>query len=225
MKFSRLMGVAIAGLLLVAGAAEAQKKSYRSRTVESSFLMKFQDNARLEYEGGTWIDIDDDYGWGFRFGFNYTENLSLGFQFDWLSSPYTAYLAPAEDTTEGRTIRHKLDMWSGTVKGVYHFFPSRFTPFIEGGLGWATIDSNVASSPPITGCYWHPWWGLICDRYQSSYTDTSFSYELGAGLRFEATNNSFVRASISRRWIDADFATNSPAFYTAQIEIGAMIWD
>ncbi|SMF00620.1 Outer membrane protein W [Alteromonadaceae bacterium Bs31] len=213
-------------LISFAGQALAQQNaSFRSGKMESSFVLRYQEDMSIKYQGGSGVDVGSDYGWGFRFGYNYTPKFNVGFQFDWMSAPYSAYLAPADDETEPQTIRHKMDQWGGTVKGIYHFSENRFTPYIEGGLGWATIDSNIASSPPVGGCWWHPWWGYVCDTWQSSYTDTSFSYELGAGLRLELNNRTFIRASVSRKWIDSDFASSQPEFYYAQIEIGAMVWN
>jgi len=225
MSLLRSLGVLAVGLLVSSMALAQQGGTFRSGTMESSFILKAQDSASIGYEGGSSVEIDSDYGMGFRFGFNYTPKLNLGFQFDWMSAPYTANLAPADDQSDPVKLRHKLDQWSGTVKGVYHFSEDKLTPYIEAGLGWTSIDSNIATGAPTTGCWWHPWWGYVCDSWQSSYSDSSFSYEFGAGLRYEPNNRTFVRASLSRKWIDSDFASSKPDFYYAQIEIGAMVWD
>jgi len=220
---------AVIALLCVVSFASAplwaQKNSYRSGTADSSFALKYQESISIDYEGNSAVDIGSDYGFGFRFGYNYSSNLNVSFQFDWLSAPYTAYLVPTDEDSSAQQIRHKLDQWGGTVKAVYHLSPNKFTPYIEGGLGWVTIDSNIVAGPPTTGCWWHPWLGYVCDTWQTSYTDSSFSYELGLGLRYELDNRTFLRGSISHKWIDTDFATSQPGFYYAQLEIGAMVWD
>lgn len=203
----------------------SQKATFRKGTADSSFVIKYQASNGIQYPEGSSVDFGSDYGWGLRVGYNHTSKFNASFQFDWASVPYTALLQPADDSSTVQTIRHKSDQWSGMAKGTYHFSTGRLTPYIEGGVGWVTIDSNIASGESSSGCWWLPWGPVVCDTWQYSYTDSSFAYELGVGLRFEPNPRTFVRGSIARKWVDTDFASTTPDYYTAQIEIGAMVWD
>ena len=44
-------------------------------------------------DGGTNVDLNDDIGWGFGFGYNLSEHLMLGGDFTWLSANYKADIA------------------------------------------------------------------------------------------------------------------------------------
>lgn len=202
-----------------------QKATFRKDTADSSFLLKYQQGSLIKYPEGSSVDFSSAYGWGFRIGYNYTSKFNASVQVDWTSVPYTAELQPADENSSVQTIRHKSDQWSGMAKGTYHFSAGRLTPYIEGGVGWVALDSNIVSGESASGCWWLPWGPVVCDTWHYSYTDSSFAYELGVGLRYEPNPRTFVRGSIARKWVDTDFATSTPDYYTAQIEIGAMVWD
>lgn len=223
------MKLVIAGLLVVVSLAStfaaAQGSSNRRGTADSSFLLRYQDGATIDYPEGSSVDFESDVGLGFRIGYNYTSQFNAGFQLDWIGVPYTVRLAPADGTSGPQIIRHKADQLSGMFKGIYHFSNSRLTPYVEGGLGWVFVDSNVLSGESTTGCWWLPWGPVVCDRWHYTYTDYNFAYELGLGLRYEPSSTMFVRASVSKKWMNAAYAVSDPDYYTAQIEIGAMVWD
>ena len=67
------------------------------------------------------------------------------------------------------------------------------TPYVEGGIGWTYIDSNIIDGIPSTGCWWDPWWGPVCATFPTTYGKNVWSFALGAGLRAELTDTFFLR--------------------------------
>jgi opacity protein-like surface antigen len=102
---------------------------------------------------------------------------------------------------------------------VWNFTDGPFTPYVQAGIGWTNIDSNVADGPPTTGCWWDPWWGYVCRSSYSTYDDTNFSYGAGVGLRYEFGygQRTFVKASYNIQIID-DRA--DPEYDIWRLEIG-----
>ena len=85
----------------------------------------------------------------------------------WARPDYNAVLVP-DDGSPDIDIRHTANIWTGQLNGTFVFTDKAVSPFVEAGLGWTNFDSNVASEPPITGCWWDPWWGYICSNFYST---------------------------------------------------------
>lgn len=165
------------------------------------------------------LAIQDDWGFGFGFGYNYTNNWALSFDMSFLKPRYNATLVPEDPADPPQTISHKMDMFNGQVKGTYNLFDGPITPFVDLSAGFTHVDSNVANQPPITGCWWDPWWGYICRTFTSTYNDTSFSYGGGVGVRWDVGQDLFLRASYSVMKIDFS-SSSDPTFGMGHLVIG-----
>ena len=205
--------------LALPGIALAQGS--RANSWEWSFAALYQDSERLGSEGGSSLNVDGDYGIGVNIGYNFSDHLTLGVDLDWLSPDYRAVLV--DDTVspaETVTIDHEFSQFNGRIKGTYTFLDGPLKPFVEAGLGWTYIDSNVADGPPITGCWWHPWWGYICSNYYSTFSNTSFTYGAGLGLRYDLRGGSFIKLGYNVWELDDAGSAGSGTISAARLEYG-----
>jgi len=92
------------------------------------------------------------------------------------------------------------------------------SPFIEAGFGWTNVDSNIISGPPITGCWWDPWWGYICDTFFSTYSENLTSYSAAAGLRWDFNNYYGMRAAYGILELDTRSGTENAQFDMWRVE-------
>jgi opacity protein-like surface antigen len=99
-----------------------------------------------------------------------------------------------------------------TADVTYNFLPGRFSPFVTGGIGWSWVDTNIATEPPQTGCWWDPWWGYVCTSFQDTKTIDGFSYQVGVGARYDFSDALAVKGSYKMTWIDFDKADGTPDF-------------
>ena len=154
----------------------ALAQANRANSWEWSFAGIYQESKNMGGNGGSSLNVADDWGFGVNLGYNFTNNLALGVDLDWLSPDYRAVLVDdMVSPTRTTTIDHKFSQFNGRIKGTYSFLDGPLRPFIEVGIGWTYIDSNVADGPPVTGCYWHPWWGYICSNFYSTFSNTTFT--------------------------------------------------
>jgi opacity protein-like surface antigen len=142
----------------------------------------------------SFISIESEYGFGFWGTYNLNNRLGFGFDFNWTQPRYDARFIPENGTTPV-DVRHRMDLFTFQGKGVFHLLEGPVTPYVEAGLGLTRVDSNVADSPPVTGCWWDPWWGYICDSFYSTYGDTVTSYSGALGLRWDINNYYTMRAA------------------------------
>jgi opacity protein-like surface antigen len=213
----RILAIAV---LLVALTGISHAQGSRSKTWELSVSGIYQDSKRLGGDNGSSVDIDSELGFGFSLAYNLSSKLSLGGDFEFIRPDYTAVLIAENPGEEDIVINHEMYQFNGRFKGTYNFVDGPLTPFVEAGLGWSYFDSNVTDGPPTTGCYWHPWWGYICNNFYSTFDDTLFSYGAGVGLRYEFSGGSFLKATYNHWEMDGMGDSSDAAFNAAKLEFG-----
>ena len=209
-------------ILLIAIPCMSYAQSNRPQKWEMSVSGVFQDSKSIGGEGGSSLDVQSDTGFGINFAYNLSSKLSFGADLEFLRPNYTAVLIPENPLDDTLVINHKFSQFNGRLKGNFNMIDGPFTPFLEAGIGWSYFDSNVADGPPSTGCYWHPWWGYICNSYYSTFTETQFSYGVGGGLRYEFVGGMFIKASYNYWEMDGMGSAEDAGFTSARFEIGGI---
>jgi len=200
-----------------------QKRVYeglRDGTWEASVLLGAQGSLSASGDNGSAVDLDSALAWGFTIGWNLSPNWNFSWRFTMAKPDYLATLVPEDPETPTRTLEYSADRYSNQVSATYNFLRRPLTPYIQAGIGWAKLDSNVTNRPPVTGCWWDPWWGYICETTWSTYNASGFSYNLGLGLRWDMNEALFLRGSYNREFFSGDRADFD--FDTIALEIGLM---
>lgn len=206
---------AVLFIFLVPALASAQ--GFRNQW-EWSIAGIYQDSESVGGGGNSGVDIDSDWGLGFTFKYLFTPKFGLGADIEWLSPRYTATLV--DDTGATQTFRHTFSQFNGRIKATYEFTENNFSPYVEGGIGWTQFDSNVADGPPLVGCWWHPWWGYICDGFYNTITETNFSYGGALGLRYRLRGGSVLKLSYNTYQLDGSSAEVDPTLSAVRLEMG-----
>lgn len=188
---------------------------------EATMLVAAESGIDASFEGGSALNIDDSIGWGFSIGWNWTSKWHLSYKFMLNKPDYQATFVPEDPDEPTRTLDYSMAKYTSQFNATYHFFEGPLTPFVQAGVGWTKLDSNVPSQPPSTGCWWDPWWGWICSTTWKTYETSEFSYNAGLGLRWDVNGALFLRGTYSREWISLD--NGSMDFDTLSLEAG-MMW-
>ena len=207
-------------MLLIALPCISTAQGNRAGTWEASVSGVFQDSKTIGGESGSFVEMDSRTGWGINLAYNFTNKLSLGVDLEFLEPDYVAVLVDDTGLLPDLTIDHQMSQFNGRLKGNFNLFEGPFTPFLEAGLGWSNFDSNVADGPPQTGCWWHPWFGYICENFYSTFSDTLFSYGAGAGLRYDFIGGMFIKASYNVWEMDGMGRAEDSTFAAGRFEIG-----
>ena len=196
------------------------KSGSRDGRWEGSVILAYQTGLDRSYDGGSELSVDSTMGWGLSFAWNSTEKWNLSYRYLSTSPKYTALVVPEEDSPEvPRTIEHKMSKKTHQFNMTYNFSRKAFTPFVVAGIGWSKLDSNVPSGLS-TGCWWDPWWGYICFADWKTYETSQFTYNLGAGVRWDINTMLFTKASYVREFISGE--NGSINLDTAVMELGLM---
>jgi opacity protein-like surface antigen len=155
------------------------------------------------------------------FGYNIDEHWLASFEFGYNQISYKANIASA-DTPPKQSASVSGDAQVSRFGGsiTYNLLAQPLTPYVLGTLGWAYVDSNIPNGPPQTGCWWDPWYGYICSTWQSTASSNSFTYGLGAGVRWDAGHSFFVRFAYEYDWINLSEAKSAPGFSQLRLQFG-----
>ena len=163
----------------------------------------FSDSKTYNFQGGSSVRTDTGVGFTIGFGHNFNPTLSGAIELEWTSNDYRATIQPGVGNgNAAASLNSNVD--TGTVRflGTYNFSTGPFTPFVTGGAGWSYVDTNIPSGLPQNVCWFYPWVGQVCTGVTPTYSTTRFSYNAGAGLRYNWGPNYFVRGLVNEQWID-----------------------
>ncbi len=204
-------------LLCISATAAAQASRDRAGSWEVAVQLVDFSSESLGGQQGASLEVDDQLGWGAYVAYNFTNRFALGGEFIWASPDYTATRI-IEGETEPDTISAELDIFTFNFKGTFYLLEGPLTPYLEAGLGWTRVDSNILDGPPTTGCWWDPWWGYICDTFFSTYAETRTSYGTALGVRWDLESNMSLRASYGFLELDTSSATEDASMDTLRVD-------
>jgi opacity protein-like surface antigen len=181
-----------------------------------------QDAEQAGSAGGSLVDIDEGIGVGLGLGYYLSDRLMVGADLEWLAPDYSAQLV--DDNGAVSSFDHDLTQLNFRFKGTFNFLTGPFSPYAELGAGWTYVDSNVGDGPPIVGCWWHPYFGYICDGYYETFSETSFSYGGALGLRYQFVGSTILRLSYNNYDLDGSGDSPDPTLNAARLDLGEVAW-
>ena len=205
-------------LLVLIFPALASAQGFGSTKWEFSVNALYQDSESVSGGGGSGVDFDSDWGLGVTLKYKFTPKFAFGGDIEFLSPRYTATLV--DDLNQTQTFRHTANQFNGRLKATYEFSENKFSPYVEAGIGWTQFDSNVADGPPIVGCWWHPWFGYICDGFYNTITETNFSYGGALGVRYRLRGGSMIKIAYNTYQLDSSTAEVDPTLSAWRLEWG-----
>jgi opacity protein-like surface antigen len=169
---------------------------------------------------GSSFAIEGEPGLGLSLNYHFNKRFALGGDFDFISPRYRAVIVSDDVPPESVEINHRASQFNGRIKGTFSFTDGPLVPYAQIGFGWTNFDSNVADGPPITGCWWHPWWGYICQNYFRTYSSTESTYGAALGLRYEFAGNSFLNVAYDYWEVDTGGDRTNPTLEQVRLQYG-----
>ena len=219
------LGLCAAACLVSGLSPAAAADSERAETWQFYIPVSYISGESFQGESLTSVDLAGDTGFGFAFGYNFNERWFLGFEITFMDMNFDATIAqdngmaPDMMPDELVNLSGSFDSSSLQFTGQFNFLDKAITPFIRASLGSTYIDSNIPSAPATGTCWWHPWWGYICNSWQPTYDDTSFSYGAGIGVRADVGERFYLEASANQMRIDFD-SSEEPEFTGYRLNMG-----
>ena len=199
--------------------SHAQAAADRAGTWEFGVNLMQTSSESFAGPENTSLSVNSDIGLGLNAAYNFSNNFAVQFDLNYSSPSYAAdYLI--EDTGEIETIRTNMSVNNFHVKGTFNLLDGPLTPYIEAGIGWTYVDSNVADGPPTTGCWWDFFWGgYVCRSYWSTYSSTQSSYTAAIGMRWDYTRELTFKADYGTLEVQGSGRSEDPSFDTFRISV------
>ncbi len=199
----------------------AAQSTDRAGMWEATVQVKYSDSRDIHGSNGSEATIDETYGFGLGFAYNFNEHFSLGGDFAWSRPDYTTTVTPAAGNgNSSYKVNGSMESFSAHAVATWNLFATPFTPFVSAGVCGTWIDTNIPSGPPTSYCWYDPWWGYYCDTSTPTHSDSYFSYNVGAGLRWDSKNNMFLRALVAEQWLDVGGSVGSPSMTQVRLDLG-----
>ena len=206
---------------LPAGAAQAAD---RAGTWETRLGILYQNSSSWDFEGGTTADVDSDTSLLVGVGYHMTDNLELGGNITFGQTDYEADIAGDIDNDGEQDstfpVRGEYESTNLLFDATWNFMPGDFSPFISANAGWSWIDTNIATGPPQTGCWWDPWWGYVCANFQDTKSIDGFAYGFEVGARYDFSGSIAMHGGYRMMWVDLDNADGTPDLDGFRLSIG-----
>jgi opacity protein-like surface antigen len=216
MSFAALACVVLAS----APVADAQDREDRWEFSLGTF---YQLGTTIDGQGDTGLETDNDFGFSLGGAFNFSDRLATKFGLQWAGVGYDA--TAFDEDLNPVDISGKYDSFTVSANLVYYLTETQLSPFVGAGIGWSWIDTNIPNGPPITWCWWDPWWGYVCSTSYPTETVNAFSYQALAGLRYTFDSDStYLQLGYTSQWMDFDSASGTPRFDVITLEFGWIFW-
>jgi len=176
----------------------------RANKVDASVKLNYFGSMSIDGQGGSIVDLNDDMGFGFEIGYNYSEHFNTSIEFTYNQVGYSALLVPDDPNESNLELNNKLDVFNTQFNFTYNFSNKKLTPFVAGGFGWAYIDTNIPTGGFVGICWWDPWWGYVCDSVPDTYDEYEFNYSAEVGFRFDLNQQMYLIGSVGNQWFDFD---------------------
>ena len=184
----------------------------------------FTESKNVSFNGGSNADLDSTTGVKIGTGWYVSPHLAVGMNFSWAQSSFNGNVRgcitqpcnpppPSNVTVENGHV----DFSTLNFDAIYTFLDGPIKPLILGGLGWQWLNTNIASAPPQTGCWWDPWWGYVCSTWQPTHGSSSFTYQVGGGLQIDFSHSFAVNVDYRYTWFQLDHASGTPAIGSVEL--------
>lgn len=200
----------------VSHAAVVKIAGERAGHWDASFMLNYVSGEELS-DGLAQGKTDANMGWGIGIHYNFNEHWNLGFDMAFNNPDYEIQVFDENDM-EFKFVDHTANRFDGQLNAQYNLFSGPITPYVQAGIGWTYMDSNIVKSLSTYcggGYYYYPY----CRTYANTFDDNAFSYNLGVGLRWDITDVVFIKAAFIQQWVDSE---GDPSPRTGRAEVGMM---
>ena len=155
--------------------------------------------------------MDDVFAGGINFGYHITDHFNINTDFLYSS-------ADLHFSSPGLGLNEDADFLAWTVNLDYYILPTRFTPFLTAGLGILSLDNGYDDY-----YYWYDWY-YCCDQ-EIPFSDVNFLWNVGAGIRWDVTDNIFLKAAYRLSGSELEYSSDHMFMHSVVAFIGFRFGD
>jgi opacity protein-like surface antigen len=175
----------------------------RQNKFEVYGLGQYLHSDDTKFPGGVTMKMDDTGLGGAGFAYHFNDFLSL--RADFMFGPATLHTVGSDGTELNPS--ESAFLQTGRFNLDYNMINRRLTPVLTAGIGYQYLEIDTDQSYAVPGPYG---WYYVTDYYY----ETDFTWNVGAGFRWNVTDNFFIKVMGGAQWLQYEGADN----ITTQIE-------
>ena len=220
-RFVAAAAIALLTVPLASAAAFAQGAT-RAGTYELSAGAIYTEASNYGFLSGASAKTDAAFGLGIQWAYNFNEHFAAGIDGAFSGADYQGVVTPAAGNNNAPfTYNGRLETTTLRVSGIFNFSSSQFTPFVTAGFGMSWVDTNIPTGPSQPVCWYYPYYGEICTDATPTKVTSNFSYNTGAGLRYDMRPDPyFIRLLYNVTWVDMGGAAGTIPYYQIRFDFG-----
>ncbi len=144
--------------------------------------------------------MDDTGLGGFGVAFHFNDYLSIHGDFMFGGGTFNADVP----TRDGGTFAARQDAFlqTGRLNLTYNIINRRISPFVTAGIGYQYTETELENAPPQGVWWWDPWYGWVYVYDHPYVWQTDFTWNVGGGVRWNITDNLFIKATVGATWLE-----------------------
>jgi opacity protein-like surface antigen len=145
-------------------------------------------------------ELDDTDFWGFGLAYNFNDRFALRSEFAFGQPNYKM-------TWNGSQLTGRAYIHTGKFNVDFNLTNTAFCPYFSAGVGYNYLDTGVPSGPPEIYIWWDYYWNIpYVVAVQPTFSETTFTYNVAAGVRWDLSPSSVLRFTVTNNWIDSSNA-------------------
>jgi len=190
-KITSLTTICLSILVLIMTSAVCSAEEWNRMGRRDFFVLGQQMNGDTTTGLGLQLGVDDAVVGGFGIGFNFQEYLNMNMDMFFGNTDLIA-------SGYGFTFIEDSDVFGMDFNLDCNFLNSRFSPLISGGIGFINFHDDMGYD----------------------FNETDLSYNLGAGFRFDVTDNFLVKGIYKFTWTELEDTDNPIMLDGVNLSIG-----
>ncbi len=189
-RFLAIISFSLLALIMTSGICSAQEWSRKDKG-EIFALGQTMGGDTTTGLGWDW-EVDDTTVGGFGIGHNFHDYLNLNMDMFFGSTDLTG-------KGSGRTVKVDTNLFGMDINLDYNILKGRFTPMITGGIGFINFSGDAGTN---------------------NSSETDFSYNLGAGFRWDVTDHFLIKGIYRFTWTELEDTDDSILLDGVSLSIG-----
>ena len=189
------VGLFATALLLGSSLARAEDGWHRKGTWETYGSAQYLFGDTVDFSKfGARLKVDDTALFGLGVGYHVTDHWAVSLD---LLGGFNSF----NSSSTQLALNNDAFVLSGALNAEYNFLRGRFSPLLRAGLGCYDITDNAG--------YW------------TTYGETDFSWNVGGGFRWNATDHLVLKLVGGASWTELKNSSSTAQFGFVTLSIGA----
>jgi opacity protein-like surface antigen len=159
-------------------------------------------DASIERRSGD-LELDSIFGGGINLGYHFSDHLNV-------NTDFVFSRADVSFSGSGLDLEDDADFLAWMVNLDYYILPTRFTPFVTGGLGLLSLNNENDDD----------WFVFYPQRREISLSEVNLLWNAGAGVRWDPIEHLYIKLAYRLNGTELEYSDEHTLLHSVILAIG-----